>query len=144
MLIDGRWQVCEDGTVRPVIEGRILAADGSWLAAPFLVDPAADRTVLCADLLRVLGLPSISSTDQLSGVGGTAASVVVMTTIQLLQEDNREVSFRGPFAAVTDVDALDLSVLGRDITNWFALIVDRPGDRVCLLGQRHRYTITQD
>jgi hypothetical protein len=36
-----------------------------------------------------------------------------------------------------------MSVLGGDITGLFAVIVDRPGDVVCLLGQRHRYTIEQ-
>jgi hypothetical protein len=36
-----------------------------------------------------------------------------------------------------------MSVIGRDLTNLFALIVDRPGDRVCLLGQRHRYVIEE-
>jgi hypothetical protein len=35
-----------------------------------------------------------------------------------------------------------MSVLGRDITNLFAAIVDRPRDLVVLLGQRHSYTIT--
>jgi hypothetical protein len=37
-----------------------------------------------------------------------------------------------------------MSVLGRDIINLFALIVDRPQDIVCLLGQRHRYRIVQE
>jgi len=45
--------------------------------------------------------------------------------------------------AVTAVDALDINVLGRDITGLFSVIVDQPGDVVCLLGQRHRYTIEQ-
>jgi hypothetical protein len=34
-------------------------------------------------------------------------------------------------------------VLGRDITRLFAVIIDQPGDIVCLLGQRHQYTIVQ-
>ncbi len=34
-----------------------------------------------------------------------------------------------------------MSVLGRDITDLFAAIVDRPGNVVCLLGQNHRYKI---
>jgi hypothetical protein len=34
-----------------------------------------------------------------------------------------------------------MSVLGRDITNLFGVIVDRPGDVVCLVGQGHRYLI---
>lgn len=27
---------------------------------------------------------------------------------------------------------------------WFAVIIDRPGNVVCLLSQRHRYEIIQD
>ena len=49
--------------------------------------------------------------------------------------------FRGRYFAVPEPEALDMSVLGRDITGLFALIVDRPGDLVGLLSQRHRYTI---
>jgi hypothetical protein len=36
-----------------------------------------------------------------------------------------------------------MSVLGRDITNLFTLIVDRPRDGVCLLGSGHQYAITR-
>ena len=36
-----------------------------------------------------------------------------------------------------------MSVLGRDITNLLAVIIDRPHDVICLLGQRHRYMITE-
>src|SRR5688572_15020180 len=45
MRIDGVWHLCDDGIVRPVIRGEILACDGSWVKAPFLVDSGADRTV---------------------------------------------------------------------------------------------------
>jgi hypothetical protein len=37
-----------------------------------------------------------------------------------------------------------MCVVGRDITNLFAVVVDRPQDVVCLIGQRHRYVIQQD
>jgi hypothetical protein len=36
-----------------------------------------------------------------------------------------------------------MSVLGRDITNLFASVVDWPQQVVYLIGQRHQYTITQ-
>jgi hypothetical protein len=61
----------------------------------------------------------------------------------LLPDDGTPVLFRGRYPALTDAEALDMSVLGRDITCLFALIVDRPGDTVCLLRQPHRYTIAQ-
>ena len=43
---------------------------------------------------------------------------------------------------MTDWASLDMSVLGRDVTRHFALIVDRPGNTVCLVNQRHSYRVT--
>jgi hypothetical protein len=79
MLLDGEWQTCPDGIIRPVIHGEVEASDGSWIKATFLVDSGADRTVLSADVLNALTLPPVVTTDQLAGVGGHAASVVVAT-----------------------------------------------------------------
>jgi len=42
---------------------------------------------------------------------------------------------------MTDPDALEMSILGRDIIEQFALIYDRLGNTLCLVGQRHRYGI---
>jgi len=41
------------------------------------------------------------------------------------------------------MEALDISVLGRDMTDLFAVIVDRRAEVVCLLGQRHHYIIAE-
>src|SRR5512139_1959609 len=38
MRIDGEWHLGDDGVARPVIRGEILAADGSWVPASFLLD----------------------------------------------------------------------------------------------------------
>jgi len=54
------------------------------------------------------------------------------------------VVFRGRFAAATGPQVLEVSLLGRDITDLFALIIDRPGNVVCMLSQRHRYRIETD
>jgi len=69
--------------------------------------------------------------------------MLVETQIEIQRDDGGIAAFRGQFAALTDPEALDMSVLGRDISNLFAVIVDRPGDVICLLGQQHRYVITQ-
>jgi predicted aspartyl protease len=143
MRISGLWHLCDDGMVRPVIRGEILAADGSWLKARFLVDTGADRTVVSADILDALDLQLTSSPDQLSGVGGMADSVVVETQIRLTHDDAGKAVFRGQFAGFTDLETLDMSVVGRDILDLFALIVDRQRDIVCLLGQEHSYTIAK-
>jgi hypothetical protein len=143
MLISGVWLLCDDGVVRPVIYGEVLAGSGSWVKAPFLVDTAADRTVFSADILKALQLPCLVTPEQLSGVGGRAASVVVETQVRLTREGDNKVVFRGQYAALTEPEALDMSVLGRDLTNLFAVITDRPRDFVCLLGQRHQYVIVE-
>jgi hypothetical protein len=144
MRIDGQWLVCDDDVRRPVINGEIRAADGSWEKSEFLVDTGADRTVFSAATLARLALQPLVMPEGLSGVGGTVAAVIVETRLRLTREDAGKIVFRGQYAAVTELAALDISVLGRDITGLFAVIVDRPRDVVCLVGQRHRYNIEQD
>ena len=143
MRINGRWLLCDDGIVRPVIRGEVLADDGSWQSVEFLVDTGADRTVLSALTLEGLHLQPSVTQDRLGGVGGIADSVVVETRIRVSRETGGKVIFRGQYAALTQLESLDISILGRDITGLFVVIVDQPGNVVCLLGQRHRYTIEQ-
>ena len=144
MRIDGQWLWCDDGVMRPVISGAVLADNGSWEQSEFLVDTGADRTVFSAVTLAKLGLRPLAMQEGISGVGGMAAAVIVATQIQLTREDAGKVVFRGQYAAVTELEGLDMNVLGRDITGLFAVIVDQLHDVVCLLGQRHRYTIEPD
>jgi hypothetical protein len=141
MLINGYWSLCDDGVVRPVFSGEVRAADGSWRQVEFLADTGADRTVLTALVLQALGLSHEGTTTSLGGLGGVTGSVVVSTSVQLFRENGTPILFHGQWAAVTSPHALDMSVLGRDITNLFAVLVDRPGDVVCLIGHRHFYTI---
>jgi hypothetical protein len=141
MQINGEWLLCDDGVVRPVIRGEILTNERLWLPAEFLVDTGADRTVFSAATLSKLGLQPIVVQERLGGLGGLIDAVVVATQIQLTRETGSKVVFRSQYAAVTAVEALDICVLGRDITGLFTVLVDQPGNLVCLLGQRHRYTI---
>ena len=144
MRIDGIWALFDDGVRRPIIHGEIQDDQGMWVKAPFLVDTGADRTVFSAAILSRLGLPSMAMPEGISGVGGQAGAVIVTTQVRLTHETTSKVAFRGQFAAVTALEALDISVLGRDIARLFAVVVDQAGNIVCLLGQRHRYLIVQD
>ena len=141
MQINGEWLLCDDGVVRPVIRGEILTNVRLWQPAEFLVDTGADRTVFSAATLSKLGFQPIVVQERLGGLGGLIDAVVVATQIQLTRETGSKVVFRSQYAAVTAVEALDICVLGRDITGLFTVLVDQPGNLVCLLGQRHRYTI---
>ena len=78
----------------------------------------------------------------MGGVGGVADAFVVQTQIRLTREQEHKVLFRCEYAALAEAETLDMSVLGRDITSLFAVIVDRPGDTVCLTAGRHSYQIT--
>jgi aspartyl protease len=141
MLLSGTWHVCDDGVIRPVIRGEIQTRDGSWVKAPILLDTGADRTVLSADILPALHFQPSVTESQLGGVGGVVHATVIETRMRLTRENNGKVMLRGQYAAVTAAEALDMSVLGRDVTNLFAIIVDWPQRLVCLLGQQHHYTI---
>jgi hypothetical protein len=143
MRINGLWYEGDDGSRRPLIRGEALTNSGLWIKAPFLVDTGADLTVFSAAILADLQLQPLATQDRLGGVGGIADSVLVETRIRFSRETGGKVTFRGRYAAITEVNALDISVLGRDILGVFAAIVDQPGNLVCLLGQRHRYTIEQ-
>jgi hypothetical protein len=105
------------------------------------VDTGADRTVFSADVLQALHLEPVASPDRLSGVGGQADSVIVETSIRLTHDAAGKAAFKGQFGAFTDLETLDMCVLGRDILNLFTLVVDRQGDNICLVGQDHYYTI---
>src|SRR5262245_6564503 len=117
MRIDGAWRLCDDGFVRPVLDGEAQAADGTWIRVPFLLDSGADRTVFSADVFQILRLQTEGTTKQLGGVGGNVPSVLLAATIRMLRESGTPVTFAGQFAAFNDPTALDMSVLGRDITN---------------------------
>ena len=143
MRISGEWFLFGDGIARPVVRGEVLASDGSWVQAPFLVDTGADRTVFSAAILTALRLQPFVAQDRLAGLGGMVDAVIVETQIRLTREEAGKVVFRGQYAAVTEMEALDMSVLGRDITGSFAVIVDRPRNVVCLLRDRHHYTIEE-
>lgn len=144
MLISGRWAASEDGIVRPVILADVLAADGSWLTTELLADVGADRTVFMAPTLAALALPHLLAPNQLGGVGGQAATVTIGTQPRFSLHGGGSIVFQGSYAAFTQPEALDMNVLGRDIMNLFAVVVDRPGDAVCMIGKGHRYWIGKE
>jgi hypothetical protein len=141
MRISGERRHCDDGVTRPLIRGEILGAGGNWQATEFLLDTGADCTVFSALTLASLGLTVGASRGRLGGLGGTAGSVVLDAQFRLRRETGEPVRFSGRFSAVTELEALDINVLGRDITGLFAIIVDQPADLVCLLRGQHRYQI---
>jgi hypothetical protein len=145
MLVKGEWQRCDDGITRPLVRATVLDVAGISMPEDFLIDSGADRTVLSASLLTRLRLPTQSPPPELSlsGVGGISAFVIVTTVVEFSREDGGTVRMRGEFAGFTDVDATDLSVLGRDVLDHFDVLLSRRRNEVVLLAQRHRYRVEQ-
>lgn len=143
MVINGEWLICTDGVIRPLLRGELQTGNGEWESVAFLLDTGADRTVLSAPVLAALNLAQVLAPEQLGGRGGLAEMVTVETVLRLTKHDAGKVHFRSQFAAVIETEALDICVLGRDILRLFAVIVDEPQQVVCLLAQRHSYTIVE-
>jgi hypothetical protein len=143
MRVDGKWLLCDDGVSRPVVPGVVRLADGQWVEVAFLLDAGADRTVFSPDFLPLLQPLAGVEFEQtrLAGVGGQVNSVTVETTIGFIKDDGRPVTVQGTFVVFTEDESLDLSVLGRDVTNNFSVIYDYPSQTVALLAPPHSYEI---
>lgn len=143
MRVNGKWLLCDDDITRPVVESLVQTAGGEWAEVTFLLDAGADRTVFSAgflDLLRPMQKVE-KEPIKLAGIGGEAGSITVETVIRFKRDDERPVTVRGTFAVFTELEAADLSVLGRDVTNNFSVIYDYPNLSVTLLARPHYYEI---
>ncbi|MEX2213580.1 MAG: hypothetical protein WD768_05605 [Phycisphaeraceae bacterium] len=141
MRINGHWKLCDDGIMRPMIRVSVLSAAGAWHQEEFLLDTGADNTVFTRELFDALELPGQTRDFALAGVGGQSACLAVATRLVVHCDQGAPVSFKGEYASHTVAKALDESILGRDILQHFATIVDQPANTLCLLKGGHRYTI---
>lgn len=140
MRVNGEWVPGEDGIIRPIVQGQVRLADGSWLEISFLLDAGADRTVFSSDLFDLLQPLEIGEL-RLAGIGGASGAILISTEIGFTRDDGKLVTIRGTFGVFSDYESADLSVLGRDVTNNFGVIYDYPNRLVALLAQPHGYEI---
>jgi predicted aspartyl protease len=141
MRLNGEWFACSDGDIRPIVRASLLCGNGVWLPFEMLVDTGADRTVLSASVFDESKLPGLTPDQAVGGIGGAIPTVVVSSQLRIARADGQYAFFRSQYAACVDLDSLDMSVLGRDILDMFALIVDRRANIVAIIGQDHTYTI---
>ncbi len=143
MLIAGEWLLCEDGVNRPVVRGKAQAADGTMHAEWFLVDTGADRTVLCADFVKQLGLSATAPPPGwgLTGVGGEQGFVVLSTVLEFTRADGGPARVRGDFAAFVAASATDFPILGPDVLDNFDVILSRRRNEMLLLAPNHQYRV---
>lgn len=143
MRVNGKWLPCDDDVTRPLIGGLVRLPDGSDLEVAFLLDAGADRTVFSPDLYPLLQPLEVmeDGATRLTGVGGEVNSTIVETVLSFRRDDGRLVAIRGTFAVFMEGQSIDLSVLGRDVTNNFGVIYDYPNQTVALLAPPHFYEI---
>jgi predicted aspartyl protease len=141
MRITGGWYEPEEHVPRPVVIGVVQADDGQWVECPFQIDTGADTTVLTPKVLRQLGRPVSLAPKQLIGVGGAVETWQVWTTLAFIRTDGEPTVIEGAYSAFQDEGALEMSVLGYDVLRLFAVIIDRPGNTVCLVVPPSRYLL---
>jgi hypothetical protein len=141
MIVSGRWGECDDGFVRPLLTGFAFNSDDVLVPITFIIDTGADRTLLTAEVFAKLKLPPIGSRDRFSGVGGLQDIVQVQTKIGFRADNGHYLIYKSQYCCVTTSGTTDMPLLGRDLLDIFAVIVDRPGDRVCLLTEDHPYQV---
>lgn len=144
MRINGEWRPFTDGVTRPLMKAEILDDAGNGIGVRFLVDCGADRTVLSAAVLTRTNLPTQPSPPDLriEGISGHCDYVPVQSMLTFQLDNGSAATVRGEFMAITDPQATDLCVLGRDVLDNFDLILSRRRGDVALLAPAHRYDIT--
>jgi hypothetical protein len=145
MLIRGEWFLCDDMVARPVIRARVDGANGGLFVARFLVDSGSDRTVFSNALLTTLDLPVTQPPPNsgLVGIGGRGAHVLVATILSFRHDAGGLARFHARYAAFTDPETVDMSILGRDVLDHFDVIVSKPRDEVLLLAPNHQYHVAR-
>jgi hypothetical protein len=138
------WSSTDSARIFPAIDAEFENPFGLRQKFSFLIDTGADATILNWEVLLFsdVDLDSLPRLN-VSGVGGLVEVLVVNTQFWLRRENNARINFPGSFRAFPDPNDLETSILGRDVLNHFAVIVDRPGDNVSLLHGNHHYTIHQ-
>jgi hypothetical protein len=61
--------------------------------------------------------------------------------LEFKRDDGGTAVVRGEFAAFTDPAATDLSILGRDVSNNFDLILSWPRNEILMLAAPHCYRV---
>lgn len=109
----------------------------------FLVDSGADRTALNAAALDELGVPQEPSPPDvhIRGITGESSYVTIRSAIEFTRDDGGVAKVRGEFLGLTDPAASDLSVLGRDVTDNFDVILSRRRADVQFLAPTHQYRV---
>lgn len=108
MRVNGEWLLCDDGVIRPVVQGVVQLADRQWIEASFLLDAGADRTVFSARFLHRLRHLEVGEADRISlaGIGGVTSSITISTLVAFTRDNGKLVTVRGIYDYPNTIVAL--------------------------------------
>ena len=135
MIVHGTFVPTLRGVVEPQVEAWALATDGTWRWVPFTIDCGADTTALPADYIVFLGLDLSTMTvrTNIGGVGSSGLPYVEYATTLRFVAGSEQRDFPLTVVVFTNPADLDVPLLGRDILDQVALILDRPRDTILLM-----------
>lgn len=135
MYIWGRYVQAERGAFEPRITAYLPNAIGSWHRFEFLIDSGSDRTFLPSDYAETLriDLSTLPTTDNAVGVGSDRLAYYKLDTEMRFLMGRHIGHVQLTIGIFRDEGLLDLPILGRDVLDEFALILDRSRDIVALL-----------
>ena len=81
--------------------------------------------------------------DSIRGITGRASYVTIQSVIEFKTDEGGVARVRGEFVGLTDPDASDLCVLGRDVTDNFDVILSRRRNDALLLAPTHQYQVVR-
>jgi hypothetical protein len=134
-----------DKVKRPFVLVRLAVGGGPPIERHFLINTAADQTLLTRATFDALGLgPLHLPTPGVSLPGSASQSGIVRVSLgaELIDAIHPPVDIGRTFSAVLDPAALDVNMLGRDVLNGFHLILSFATDTVWLLAGAHGYQVT--
>ena len=144
MILHGRYEN-EAGILRPYISGFVYSSRRVWLEYAFLVDSGADVTFLHYGSLDELAIDTsnLEVYDDVGGVGGKDVPYIKFSSkLQFISGEDVKV-FEGDINIFLDPHATDVPLLGRDVLDHFAVLLDCRTSQVLLLDEMVKYRVNE-
>ena len=144
MILHGRYEN-EAGILRPYISGFVYSSRRVWLEYAFLVDSGADVTFLHYGSLDELAIDTsnLEVYDDVGGVGGKDVPYIKFSSkLQFISGEDVKV-FKGDINIFLDPHATDVPLLGRDVLDHFAVLLDCRRSQVLLLDEMAKYRVNE-
>ena len=145
MFIWGKYVQAERGAFEPRVQAYLPTATGLWHRFEFLIDSGSDHTFLPPDGAKTLriNLSALRTSDDAGGVGSNRLVYYKFDTELRFLMGGHMRPVPVTIGIFQDEGLLDLPVLGRDVLDQFALVLDRSRNLVALIDPSQPNQIAQ-